>query len=121
LAHPDIARDFIFTEDVNRACLFVAASWASLPPGEIYNVGSGRQTTLKEVVEITWEIFKIAAEPAWASMQNRAWDTKTWVANNTKLRAAGWKPGFSFRAGYLKTIDWFRQNPGLVEKIYSRG
>ncbi len=119
LVQPDIARDFIFTEDVIRACLFVAASWASIPSDEVYNVGSGQQTTLKDVIKTTREIFQITAEPAWESMQNRVWDTNNWVANNTKLRAAGWKPEFDFRAGYIKTIEWFKKNPSLIEKIYT--
>jgi nucleoside-diphosphate-sugar epimerase len=119
LAHPETARDFIFTEDVTCACISVAVSGASLPFGEIYNVGSARQTTLKEVVETTREIFQISNEPIWGSMQNRAWDTEIWRANNAKLRATGWQPTFNFRAGYLRTIEWFRQNPHLVNKIYN--
>ena len=96
----------------------VATAWATLPPDEVYNVGTGQQTTLKQVVETTREILQITAEPAWASMQARAWDTNTWVANNTKLRAAGWMPEFDFHAGFLKTIEWYRMNQPLIERYY---
>lgn len=118
LADPDTAHDFIFTEDVIRACLHVAASAATLPPGEIYNVGSGRQTTLAEVAQLAQEIFGIVDEPRWNSYPNRSWDKSVWQAKITKLRATGWQPNGDFRSGFLKTIAWFQENPALVEKIY---
>ncbi len=118
LADPDIARDFIFADDVTRAYLWLANAPGTPEPGQVYNVGSGRQTTLRELVETTREIFQIDSEPVWGSMQNRAWDTNIWVANNAKLRAAGWSPENDFRTGYLKTIDWFKQHGALVNDRY---
>ena len=118
LAHPATARDFIFTEDVTRIFLQIAASAASLPPGEIYNLGSGRQTTLREAVEVARDVLGIAAEPTWESMSPRPWDTPTWLADNTKLRATGWEPQFDFRAGFLRTVEWFRGNGELVREVY---
>lgn len=118
LARPDTARDFIFVEDVNRAYLFMASSSGHLPPGDVYNVGTARQTTLREVVETARKNLSIELQPAWGNMENRSWDTNIWVANNQKLKMAGWTPIFDFNAGFLKTIEWFRQNPALIEKIY---
>lgn len=118
LANPSTARDFIFTEDVIRACLHVAASAATLPAGEIYNVGSGQQTTLAEVAELTQEIFELTDEPHWSAYPNHLWDKTTWQANNEKLRATGWQPENNFRSGFLKTIDWFRENLMFLETIY---
>lgn len=118
LADPEIARDFIFTEDVVRAYLSVAASSASLPPGEVYNVGTGKQTSIRDVVEVTKEVFDLKIDPVWGSMPNRSWDSTIWIANNSKLCATGWKPEFEFKAGFLKTVEWFRQNSSLIDKIY---
>jgi nucleoside-diphosphate-sugar epimerase len=89
-----------------------------LPFGSIYNVGTGRQTTLRDIVELTRRIFDISSEPQWSTMEGRSWDTNIWVANNSKLRATGWKPEYEFEDGYSQTIAWFRNNPRLVEKIY---
>lgn len=118
LVHPDTARDFIFAEDVAHAYLFTANSHDHLPPGEVYNVGTGRQTTLRNVVEAACNIFHIDAEPTWGNMQSRNWDTHTWVANNQKLKVAGWSPEFDFEAGLHQTIEWFKRNPSIVESIY---
>jgi nucleoside-diphosphate-sugar epimerase len=118
LVHPEVARDFIFTEDVNNACMLVASRARMLPFGSIYNVGTGRQTTLRNIVELTRRIFDISSEPQWSTMEGRSWDTNIWVANNSKLRATGWKQEYEFEDGYSQTIAWFRNNPRLVEKIY---
>lgn len=118
LASADIARDFIYIEDVIRAYLFLAESSNPLPYGEVYNVGTGRQTTLKEAIEIARNVFDIKAEPIWGSMPNRKWDATVWVANNRKLCALGWLPQFEFQSGFQKTIEWFKQNPRLISKVY---
>jgi UDP-glucose 4-epimerase len=118
LADPEIARDFIFTEDVVRAYLLLATSATSLLPGEIYNAGTGKQTTIKEVVEIAREVFNIKTEPLWNSMPNRSWDSRTWVANNHKLCGLGWQPHYEFRTGFLETVAWFLNNTALIDKIY---
>ena len=118
LADPEIARDFIFTDDVVDAYFLVARSATSLLPGEVYNVGTGKQTTIRDVIKITKELFNIKTEPVWNSMPNRSWDSTTWVAENHKLCGIGWKPQYEFRAGFLKTVAWFRQNTALIDKIY---
>jgi len=120
LAHPDIARDFIFTEDVNDAYLLMASSSNTLPSDGVYNVGTGHQTRLRDIVEMTRAIFHIEAEPVWGSMENRSWDTNIWVANNQKLCRAGWNPLHDIRDGLLNTIEWFKQNPSLIDRIYQQ-
>jgi nucleoside-diphosphate-sugar epimerase len=118
LVDAGIARDFIHIEDVVRAYLFVAKSGGVLPPGEVYNVGTGKQTSIQDVVEVAQDIFKIKKQPVWGSMPNRSWDTPVWMADNRKLCAANWKPQFEFRDGFQKTIDWFKQNQSLVDRFY---
>jgi len=118
LTDPGVARDFVFTGDVVQAYLGIAESAASLLPGEVYNVGTGTQTTIKDVAEIAKEVFALKVEPVWGSMPNRSWDTSVWVANNRKLCALGWKPQYEFRAGFLETVAWFQQNMALINKIY---
>ncbi|MBT5805420.1 MAG: NAD-dependent epimerase/dehydratase family protein, partial [Gemmatimonadetes bacterium] len=81
---PGIARDFVFVEDICEAFLLAAAHPQS-ERGTVYNVGSGVQTTLREIVELARRRLDIAAEPAWGSMGDRHWDTEVWVADAEKI------------------------------------
>jgi len=121
LVQPNIARDYIHCQDVTNAYLFVASISAGIKPGDVINVGTGVQTRLSEVIDITREIFQINALPVWGSMENRPWDTEQWVADNAKLCSLGWVPAHDFRSGYLRTINWFKENQKIVDEIYRKG
>jgi len=103
LVSPLVARDFVHVDDVCEA--FVRA--AEAPSGRVYNVGSGRQTTVQEVVEATCRVLGLDAEPAWGSMANRTWDTETWVANPQRIREdLGWETRIGLEQGLARTLEW---------------
>jgi nucleoside-diphosphate-sugar epimerase len=111
LVDPAVARDFVFTDDVTDACLRAATRPGS-SPGAIYNIGTGRQTTVGEVVSAVKDLLAISLEPSWGSMPRRVWDTASWVADNRRAVAAlDWRPDRSLKAGLAATLDWLQQNP----------
>jgi UDP-glucose 4-epimerase len=110
LVDPNISRDFVYVDDVIQAYL-LAATVRDQSPGEIFNVGTGVQTSIREVVDIARMEMGITAEPEWGSMENRSWDTATWICNYQHIRAVlGWSPEHDFRAGLKATINWQRNN-----------
>ena len=112
LVTPDVARDFVYVDDAVEALLRTAG--VSHPPGSVYNVCSGSQTRVREVVEIARRLMGISLEPAWATMENRDWDTEVWVGSNEAIRGAlGWRPCISFEQGFAKTLRWFQDNQEL--------
>jgi dolichol-phosphate mannosyltransferase len=114
LVDPGIARDFVYVADVAAAYL-LAATCASQEPGAVYNVGTGNQTSLREVVRVARSALAIPREPVWGSMPNRNWDTTTWVADNRKAcRELGWQPVYTFEQGFQALVHWFREHPDLV-------
>lgn len=115
LVNPDIARDFVWVDDVVDAFL-AAASEAGSEPGAIFNVGTGRQTTLRDAVEIVRRTLGLSAEPQWGSMPDRRWDTDVWVADVRRIeQELGWKARVDFEAGFLKLVDWLRRHPGMLQ------
>lgn len=111
LVDPSVARDFVHIDDVVDA--FLAASGRA-GGGEAYNVGSGVQTSLAELVGICGEVFEFTPEPAWGTMSPRAWDTSTWVANIEKIQAdLGWSPRRTLPEGLRSFGDWFEGSPEL--------
>ncbi len=110
LVDPEVARDYVYADDVVEAYL-LAASTQKQEPGAVYNVGTGKQTSIKEVVDIARRIMGIPLEPQWGSMPNRAWDTGVWVADNQSIcQSLGWQPKHTFESGFASMVDWFRAN-----------
>jgi UDP-glucose 4-epimerase len=105
LVSPRVARDFVQVDDVCEA--FVRA--ADAQPGRVYNVGSGRQTTVEEVVRVVRSLLELDMEPEWGSMPDRRWDTETWVANPLRIRAElGWEARIGLEEGLARTLEWLR-------------
>lgn len=109
LTAPGYRRDLIFAEDVVEACL--RAVQAEEVSGEIINVGSGRQWSNEEVVDMVQAVsgkklmIRVGAYPA------RPFDTNYWVADIRKAKKSlGWEPHHSLREGLEKTISWFRRH-----------
>ena len=114
LVHPDIARDFVYVDDVSEAYI-QAASVADQEPGAVYNIATGLQTSLSQVVELAKQVLDIRDEPQWGSMPNRHWDSTTWVGDNDKMRRVlGWCPRHTFEQGFRQTVDWFRHNSSIL-------
>ena len=106
LVSPDVARDFVFVDDACSAFL-LAADAAEVAPGAVYNVASGRQTTIRDVVETVRATFGVEAEPDWGSMPERAWDTTSWVGDPAKIeRELGWRAETDLAEGLRRTAAW---------------
>lgn len=114
LADPDVARDYVHVDDVCEAYL-LAASRPAPEPGSVYNVGTGIQTTLRQVVDVARRVLPITVEPRWSSMPRRVWDTHVWLSDSRRIRAElGWQPRVEFEVGLRSTLQWFRAHPELV-------
>ena len=106
LADPAIARDFVYVEDVCDAFL-LAAERAQPGAAAVYNVGSGRQTTLRELAGVARAVYGIEEEPAWAAFPARDWDTDVWVADARRAgEELGWTARTPLEAGLAAFATW---------------
>lgn len=118
LVRADTARDFVYIDDVIDAYMAVIAR-RDVQPGQqlgraIYNVGSGRQATLGEIVDLVREQIGLTDPPVWGGMEQRHWDTNSWVGDNTRMRQDfGWTPRHSLVEGLSKTLGWMRDHSNL--------
>lgn len=113
LAAPHIARDYVYISDIVDAYQ-VIATHKNIPRGSVYNVGTGTQTTLKDVIECVSSLLPISEQPTWGSMPNRMWDATTWVANNHALLQLGWTAKHSVSTGLESMIQWYKQHPSVL-------
>jgi nucleoside-diphosphate-sugar epimerase len=116
LVDPHIARDFVYVEDVLDAFL-LAAQRARPGDGAVYNVGSGKQTTLRELAEAARRVFAIEEQPAWGSFPARHWDTDVWVADSRRIQAElGWHARTPIDDGLAATARWLEERSELAPR-----
>jgi nucleoside-diphosphate-sugar epimerase len=111
LVSPDTSRDFVSVRDAERAFL-QAAERTDVDRGSVFNIGSGRQTTLREVVEVSRTQMGIAEEPQWGTEPQRSWDAAVWVADARKAREQlDWAAKDDLPTGFALLADWLREHP----------
>jgi UDP-glucose 4-epimerase len=115
LVDPDTARDFVHVEDVCDAFLLTASKRVPGSDG-VFNVGSGTQTTLRQVVDIARHALNISASPNWGSHAPRSWDTNVWVADAAKIaRELGWEAQMNLEDGIRNLAEWMDEHIELAE------
>jgi nucleoside-diphosphate-sugar epimerase len=115
LASPETPRDFIFVDDVVDAC--IAASTRPDLSGQVVNVGTGTQSTLRMAVEAILTLTGSASTPQWNTYPPRAFDPAVWVADATRLREIlGVTPKDDLVSGLRKQIAWQQSFSGSYER-----
>ncbi len=104
---PGYMHDWIYVEDVVDACLQAAA--LPLPPGEIYNIGSGEQHANEEIIALIESISgrQIVTQPN--AFSPRHFDSAHWQADIAKARRdMGWSPKHALREGLEKSFAFWK-------------
>ncbi len=105
------SRDFIFVEDMARGLM---ACGLRGEPGEIYNLGSGQETTIRELAErineLTGNPTPIALKPA------RDWDRSGQrFADTRKARETiGFVAEVTHIEGLRQTVEWTKGNRDTI-------
>jgi len=102
-------RDFIYTSDVEDAYLELMGR----PDlgGEIINIGTGKQSTVRKIVGEIMIATKTSSVPKWGALPTRTNEAESWVADTRKAgRLLAWRPKTSIRGGVEKTVAWMGKN-----------
>ena len=90
LTAPGRCRDWVFVDDVVEACVRTACA-EGLPPGQVLNIGTGRQVANEELVA---EVERVTGRTIEVSFDHpgRAWDAANWVCDPSRARRLlGWE------------------------------
>jgi UDP-glucose 4-epimerase len=100
-------RDFTFVEDAVQGIL--AAGDTLGVSGRVYNIASGRGTSVLELVETLAQLLGVRAQLE--LLPPRAGDVKHSRADiSAALRDLKFSPRTGLKPGLLRTVDWFKQS-----------
>jgi nucleoside-diphosphate-sugar epimerase len=102
----DEVRDFNYVDDTVDGMIRVMS--CGTVPGSVYNLGSGKGTT---ILDLAGMINRIAGNPAGiAFVPRRSWDTVTRrIGNIGKARAGvGYEPRVALPEGLARTHEWLK-------------
>lgn len=105
---PDVARDVLYSDDFARAIVMMADN--DRIKFETFNLGSGLQTKVSNVVE--WALKYAGHNPAKIKyIQDKPTTMKFRVLDCTKInRILGWYPKYTIEDGIKKTTQWWIEN-----------
>ncbi|EPG73680.1 NAD dependent epimerase/dehydratase family protein [Leptospira fainei serovar Hurstbridge str. BUT 6] len=87
-------RDFLHVQDVIEAYILLAERGMT---GEIYNICSGTETKISEVLNWMIEFSKVSITPKIDPARIRAAEMLRSVGDNSKLKSLGWKPKIAIK------------------------
>lgn len=112
-------RDFLYVEDTVAGALAVAE--ASDVAGEVFNLGTGRETAIAEVIQLVGRLLGrelVVIEEAQRLRPARG-EVQRLCADASKARSLlGWMPGYSLETGLAKTLAWLAGAPEAIPPRY---
>ncbi|MAE42875.1 dTDP-glucose 4,6-dehydratase [Candidatus Woesearchaeota archaeon] len=106
-------RDWLFVEDCCEAINLVLHK---SKPGEIYNIGSGKELPNIELARLIIEILD-KGESLIDYVADRKGHDRRYSLDTKKIRALGWSPKRKFEEALKNTISWYTDNRAWWEKL----
>lgn len=111
LSNKNNVRDFVFVEDVAAAYELAIKNFDKVENGSVFNVGSGKQSRIIDVVNA------VKADVEWAPEVRTKEPERTWQADISSIRKGlGWEPAHSLDEGLGKTLKWMEENISLYDQ-----
>jgi dTDP-glucose 4,6-dehydratase len=111
-------RDWLFVADHCRGLALVLEKGA---PGEIYNIGGGRELSNRRLTELLleatgrdWSFVKEIVDPRGAGHDLR------YSVDFSKIASLGYQPQVAFEEGLALTVQWYRDNRDWWEPLRAR-
>ena len=105
-------REFLYVEDLARAVLF---SIENELDEHLYNVGTGKDLTIKELAALIQRIIGFKGKIVWDNSKPDGTPRK--VMDNSKLMNLGWKPNITLNEGLLLTYSSYLNNISINPNV----
>jgi len=98
-------REFLYVDDLAEAAFKCMVNYDS---GEIINVGTGKDITIKELATTIADVVGFKGEIVWDTSKPNGTPRK--VLNVDKIKSLGWKPKVGLREGIEKTYELYKES-----------
>ena len=100
-------RDFTYIDDAVEATILAAVSERAI--GEVFNVGTGVETSVNQLAAVLTRLIGVSVEPAHSDRRDVD-NIRRRVVNIEKTRRAlRWVPEVTLEEGLRRTVEWQRQ------------
>ena len=116
LGNLETRRDFTYVDDTVSG--FVKAAIADGVVGEVVNLGTGQDISIREVADLIIGMIgrKVRIEVEEERMRPERSEVLRLISDNRlAYEKLGWKPEVQFKDGLLKTIQWIEGHKGLFD------
>jgi GDP-L-fucose synthase len=101
-------REFLYSEDLADASVFLMEKYNAADIGEFVNIGSGKEITIRELAELVAEIVGFSGQLVFDASKPDGTPRK--LLDVSRLHSLGWKPKTEFREGIALAYADFRKN-----------
>jgi len=118
--HSDVAlwgsgthmREFLFVDDMAKAVVYALEN--NLPE-YLYNIGTGKDITIKELAEIIQSVTGHQGKILWDASKPDGTPRK--LMDVSKMKALGWEYSTELKKGIQKTYQWFLDNIDNIKEV----
>jgi len=98
-------REFLYSDDLADAVVYLMANKDYAEVGEFINVGSGSEVTIRQLAETVGRIVGFTGEIRWDTTKPNGTPRK--LMDSSRLLALGWAPKVSLEEGIRKAYQDF--------------
>ena len=98
-------REFLFVDDMAEAVVYALENEL---PEYLYNVGSGKDITIKELAETIQKVIGHQGNIVWDASKPDGTPRK--LMDVSKMKDMGWRYTTELEEGIQRTYDWFLDN-----------
>lgn len=105
-------REFLYVNDLAKAVIFAVENKL---PESLYNIGTGKDITIKELAKVIQNIVGHTGSIVWDSSKPDGTPRK--LLDVSKINTLGWKAETTLKDGITKTYNWFCKNNESLREV----
>ena len=105
-------REFLYVDDLAKAVVFAIENKL---PEHVYNVGTGKDLSVRQLAELIQKITGHKGEIIWDTLRPDGTPRK--LLDTSKMRELGWEYSTELQQGVEETYSWFLKNIDDLKEI----